>query len=109
MSEMDKEIVEITSRIRTNPKWLIPHLEARVPNFDGLIYKEDGLEYDLETKEGVAAVHEAINYLKNVTPVCAVKWNDALMEPAKFHCNDKGPKGLVGHNSSDGKSMVTRL
>lgn len=31
------------------------------------------------------------------------------MEPAKFHCNDTGPKGTTGHNSSDGTSMGGRL
>jgi uncharacterized protein YkwD len=105
---MDKEVVEITSRIRTNPKWLIPHLEAMVPKFDGMIYREPG-QINLRTNEGVAAVHETIKFLKEVTPVCAVAWNDALMEPAKFHCNDTGPKGLTGHNSSDGTSMGGRL
>jgi uncharacterized protein YkwD len=54
-------------------------------------------------------VHETINFLKEANPVCAISWNDALMEAAKFHCNDTGPKGLTGHNSSDGTSMGGRL
>merc|ERR1711957_955701 len=88
MSYEDKEVVKIT--IRTNPAWLIPYLERRLPMFDGMIYIKPG-KTNLRTKEGKAAVQETIDFLKNVTPVCAVTWNDALMEPAKFHCNDTGP------------------
>jgi len=108
-SAMDKEVVEITSRIRTNPAWLIPHLEAMLPKFDGMIFSRPDKKLNIRTKEGAAAVHETIKFLKEVEPVCAITWSDALMEPAKFHCNDTGPKGLTGHNSSDGTNMGDRL
>lgn len=42
-------------------------------------------------------------------PVCELEWNDDLCEPAKYHCNDTGPKGSTGHSSSDGTSMSGRL
>lgn len=93
MSAMDREIVEITSRIRTDPKWLIPFLEERAAKFNGLEYSKYGDPEWLTTNEGAAAVHECIDCLKKQTPIGAVTWSDALMEPAKFHCNDIGPKG----------------
>ena len=108
MSAMDREIVEITSRIRTDPAWLIPHLEEMLSRFNGNLLERPG-KITMSTNEGPAAVQETIDFLHNVEPVCSVSWNDALAEAAKFHTNDTGPKGLVGHNSSDGTSMGGRL
>lgn len=36
-------------------------------------------------------------------------WNDDLAIVAKAHVDDTGPLGLVGHTSSDGKSLKERL
>ena len=32
-----------------------------------------------------------------------------MSEACKYHCNDTGPKGKTGHNSSDGMGMSDRI
>lgn len=63
----------------------------------------------LRTKEGMAAVTEAIQYLKTMKPVRQLNWHQDLFLAAKQHVNDTGPKGLVQHESSDGTTVKERL
>jgi len=52
---MDREIVDITAKIRTNPKWLIPILEDRISKFKGKILSRPG-KINTRTLEGPKAV-----------------------------------------------------
>ena len=47
----------------------------------------------LRTKEGKAAVAEAIEFLKNQEPSQPFKFSGEMMEAAKAHVEDIGPKG----------------
>lgn len=58
-----KEVVEITSKIRQDPSWLIPKLEKMLTLFDGNLYREPG-KIAMRTNEGPAAVREGIEFLK---------------------------------------------
>ena len=49
----------------------------------------------LRTKEGPAAVNEAIEYLNRLAPVQPMKWNEELGKAARDHVIDTGAKGLV--------------
>ena len=55
--------------------------------FDGNTYRPK----NLVTCEGAAAVNEAVDYLRNATPLNALVWNDKLEQAATFHTNDIGP------------------
>ena len=76
--------------------------------FEGLLVKSPG-KTTLRTKEGAAAVQEAIEYLNRMTAVNPVRWNDCLYTASREHVLDIGPKGLVQHESSDGTSVKERL
>lgn len=53
---IDKEVCEISSRIRTDPKWLIPHLEKMLTRFDGNVFGKYGDPDWHGTNEGPSAV-----------------------------------------------------
>ena len=74
----------------------------------GTLLKQPG-KTTLRTKEGPAAVNEAIEYLNRLAPVCLLKWNEELAKAARDHVVDTGVKGLVQHESSDGTSVKERL
>ena len=99
ISEIDHEVVEITNKLRTDPKSYIPELQVMIGQFDGLILRRPG-KPDKTTKEGAAAVQEAMNYLNTVEPVSPL----TIGKAAKAYTDDMGPKGLVGNESSDGAS-----
>ena len=80
-----------------------------VNNFDGDLYKRGGDRPNLRTKEGVKAVHDAINALQNIQGAPPFKWNEYLAQAAKNHVEDTGAKGLLQHESSEGKSVKERF
>jgi uncharacterized protein YkwD len=60
----------------------------------GTLLKQPG-KTTLRTKEGPAAVNEAIEYLNRLAPVAPLKWNEELAKAARDHVVDTGAKGLV--------------
>ena len=72
ISSMDKQVFNMHNRIRANPKMLIPHLEELLTTF--VPTSKDGKTKILKdgrrifTKEGPAAVKEAIQALKKQEP-----------------------------------------
>jgi uncharacterized protein YkwD len=76
--------------------------------FEGYLLKQPG-RVTLRTKEGAAAVQEAIDYLSKAQPVRELRWHSELYVAAKEHVLDVGPKGLVQHESSDNTSVKERL
>lgn len=102
---IDKEIFEAHNHLRKDPKWLIPDLEEMIKQFDGMLLKREG-KVTLRTKEGAEAVQEAIEFLKKCEPMQPLKWNESVSKAAKDHTLDIGPKGLIQHDSSDGKTGV---
>jgi len=93
---------------RTNPTYYAQILEGIKQYFNGLDYSEPG-SITIRTNEGVAAVNEAINVLKNQNPLPALILSDGLSEAAQAHVNDIGPKGLVQHEGSDGTEFNVRI
>ena len=105
ISDMDREIFELHNELRKDPKVLIPDLEEMKTKFDGMLLKRPG-KVTLRTKEGVEAVNEAIKFLENQTQIQPLRWCDEIASASKDHATDIGPKGLIQHDSSDGKSGV---
>ncbi len=56
---------------------LIPDLEQMAKSFDGVLLKRQG-KVTLKTKEGVDAVNEAIEFLKSLTPIQPLRWNEEI-------------------------------
>jgi uncharacterized protein YkwD len=67
---------------------------------------QDGTK--LATKEGIPAVLEAIEFLKNVKPAPPLQISLGLSSAAADHVRDHGPKGIVGHHGSSGSSPSER-
>ena len=105
VSDMDRQIFELHNELRQNPKMLIETLEEMKTKFDGNLYKREG-KVTLRTKEGIDAVNEAIEFLNKTTPIQPLRWCEEIAQASKDHATDIGPKGLIQHDSSDGKTGV---
>jgi uncharacterized protein YkwD len=103
-----EDLLSELNTVRTNPKLYATYLEALRPYYKGNRFEEPG-EIPVITHEGVAGLNEAVNHLKSMTPVGALVWADGLEKAAIDHVKDTGPKGLFGHNGSDGSSMRDRV
>ena len=106
--ELDKGCLEAHNQIRTNPKSFLPDLEAILASFEGNTMKNKFGE-KVGTHEGPSAVKEAIDYLNSANPLPPLKWNKKISKAAEDHTKDIGPKGITGHDGSDGCTMEDRL
>ena len=64
MSADEKEVCAISSRLRTEPQFVIPHLEKMLTRFNGKVLGVYGDPDWHSTNEGPAAVQETIDFLK---------------------------------------------
>lgn len=59
--------------------------------------------------EGDKVFKEAIDFLKNLSHLLPLEWDENLFKSAKAHVDDIGPKGLVLYQSSDGTEPEDRI
>jgi len=109
-SELEQEILAEHNRVRQNPQSYIPILEAYLDSMtaDGHIIHGCGQNCVLTTREGRAAVQEAIAFLRQQPAVSALRASTPASRAAKSHAQDQRG-GATGHVSSDGTSFPQRL
>ena len=103
-------VIAEMNRCRTNPKgYAETALKKQLDRFveENIYRNSDGSL--IMTNEGRKRVLDAINELKRMQPIGPLTYDEALAKAARFHCEDTGPAGLIGHNGSDGTSMGDRL
>jgi len=89
--------------MRSDPQCFIPILEEMLLRFDGKRYKIPGKDHSyLLTNEGAPAVQEFIDFLRKQKPLPVQEWQQDLQKAPRDHVLDQGPKGMVGHDGSDG-------
>ena len=107
--ELVKEIYQQHNEIRTNPQSYIQKLENSLKYYkDNNIYSPPE-EDPIKTTEGIEAVQEAINFLKNQKNLPKLVLSDKINKACQDHIKDIGPKGMTGHEGSDGKNISERI
>lgn len=64
--------------MRTNPKTFIRHLEASLGRFQGNILFSADKRTFMETKDGILAYVEAIEFLRTLKPMKPFQWSEPL-------------------------------
>ena len=103
-------IFNALNELRKDPKgYAEKYLSPRLSKFEGKVFKRgDGVNQ--MTHEGAAAVQEAISVLSETPPIPLFeKVPPGMSLAALDHVNDTGPKGLTGHDGSDGSKLSDRL
>ncbi len=100
------------NRFRGDPAGYTKFLREYRPRFDGeLLVSDDDSEIDIMTREGVAAVDEAIRDLRGEKPLSELTWSDTLARAAADHVAAQSRSGAVGHytrGSGPGERMKAR-
>ena len=68
--------------------------------------KAKGESYE---EDGPKAVREAINIVKNMSPLPPLKWSNTLAKSARDHAIDSGKNNVHGHIGSDGSDIDDRI
>ncbi len=108
LSHLEQEVVIELNKARTDPAGYAVVLEEFKKYYLGR-YIHIGTNTPIETKEGVAAVNEAIAFLKSTTPVPLLKVSRGISRAAQAHTKDQGPKGLMNHEGSDNSTPGERM
>lgn len=86
------------NRFRSDPAAYAEYLRDYRPRFEGkLLVSDDDSEIDIMTREGVAAVDEAIRDLRREKPLPELTWSDPLARAAADHVAVQSRSGAVGH------------
>lgn len=94
------------NRLRAEPRCYIPLVEAQMKLLkEKILYRVN--ETPIETNEGSSAYEEAIEFLRKQKPIETLIYDERLSSACKDHVLDIGSKGIVSHESSDGKGGVT--
>lgn len=105
---MVQSIYHEVTELRRNPAAYVTKLEQHLNQYHGLVrHRPD--DVPILTKEGAAAVREAIEQVASTPPLRTAAWSDALSCAAQAHVNDLGPRGIISHLGSNGDGLVTRL
>ena len=108
LTPLEKAILVELNLARTQPKTYRDLLKAfRATHAGGKNFKQG--DRTLVTKEGLAAVDEAIRFLEDQPPLDPLVSSKALYLAARDHALDTGPRGLTGHTGSDGSSHMARI
>jgi len=107
-AQLAHEVLDEMNLLRTDPRGYIAVLEAYRAQFDGDLVIRPG-RIRIRTYEGVAAVDEAIRFLRTQAPVAPLTLDHTLALAAGDHVHDQGTNGIVGHYSSDGWDFGVRV
>lgn len=98
------------NQFRQNPKLLAKRLEVLRTYLDrdtNVLSEPNKIQ--IQMVEGDIVFKEAISYLKTLSPVSPLEWDDNLAASANEHVMDIGPKGLLLYQSSDGTEPEDRI
>ena len=84
---------------RANPRAYAQHLRVYRSQFSGKYHIPPGTRIRYVTKEGTAAVDEAIRFLEGQRPLPPLSWSEGLARVAAELNREQGRTGAVGHAS----------
>lgn len=109
VSPLEKEIIDEINLARTDPQKYVTYLEEYRSYYKGNSVTLPGSKTALVTNEGLAAVDEAINFLRAQKPLPALTLAKGMCFAARDHAKDMTLKGITGHKGSDGSIPDTRV
>ena len=108
LSTYEKQLFDEINYARANPQEYLKRLELFRNNYRGkeLHYSKGNV---LVTDEGVAALDDAIAFVRKLKPMPPLDLRGGMVKAAKVHVDDLVSSGKSGHRGSDGSQPGQRL
>ena len=106
---LEDGLVDEINRMRRDPGAYADILTHRLAFYDGRLYRKPGDPVSLQTREGAAAVQEAISVLRLTPSLPALRRSAGMSLGARDHVRDSGPTGRIDHAGSDGSQSWDRV
>ncbi len=100
-STLEQDVLRELNLARARPAEYAAYLEQWRPYFDGKNLKQPGKNM-MTTEEGVAALDEAIRYLRAARPIGPLEMSQGMCSGARVLVSDQGVTGLTGHKGAKG-------
>lgn len=104
----EQAIIAEINRVRTNPRAYAEQLESLRQYYEGEVLSLPG-EDRFRTREGVAALDQAIAFLQKQTPLSPLMLSQGMSQAARDHARDLGASGRQGTVGQDGSQPSDRL
>ncbi len=108
LSDLENAVVAEINLARSDPKAYSVFLEELLPYYDGKNFKRPEEEMTRITREGKAAVEEALAFLRSAEPLPLLTPSRGMSQAAKDHVNDMGKNGSTGSDDSQPWDRVNR-
>lgn len=108
LSPLEREMFQEINLARARPDEYAAHLEKLRPYFKDKMYQPPG-HPALMTEEGLAALEEAIRFLRAAKPLPPYSVSKGMCLGALEHVKSQGPTGEVGHKGRDGSLCEERV
>ena len=106
---LERGVLDELNRVRSDPQDYAASLERDLQYYHGNLFRRPGDDSALETREGTAAVREAIRVLRQTKPVGALHTSAGMTLGARDHVKDQAPRGLMNHKGTDGSMAWDRV
>lgn len=108
-SALEQQVVALLNEARTNPAAYAAKLRDYRSHFEDNIVTLPGSDVGLRTREGVAAVDEAIAFLARQKPVTPLRSAPELDASARELASHQALSGGTGHAAADGSDAKARI
>ncbi len=109
LEALEHELLAEMNLLRGNPRQYARKLEALRPDYRGKLIMREG-KPNILTKEGLAALEEAIVALSKAPPrLPRLAWSEGLARAADDHAVDLDKHDALGHEGSDGSHAEHRI
>jgi len=106
---LEHGVIDELNEARTHPQAYASSLERELQYYQGTLFRRPGDETALQTREGTAAVREAIRVLRSTRPLPALALAEGMTLAARDHVKDQAPRGLMNHKGTDGTMAWDRV
>lgn len=108
-SSLIHEVYSTINILRSNPREFAGLLEKVLHEYKANNARHRRGDVPVMTREGQIAVLEAIEVLKDTSPLEPLELSKGLCSAAQSHVNDTGNSGIVGHIGSKENTLQDRL